>query len=573
MTVATLRASLPQGRTLPVDVWERRHTSILLLLGLHALALAAVSFGLGQGLLHAAGHSAPLAGLALLAASRRIGRTARAAIASIGLVTASALIVHLTNGLFEAHFHFFVMVAVILLYEHWMPFGLAFAYVVLHHGVVGVLDSTGLYNHGDAQAHPWRWAAIHGAFVIGAGAANMVTWRLNEGVRARIRASEDRAQESEERYSAIVEFSDDAIMSSTLEGTITSWNAGAERLYGYTAEEIVGRSTRLLYPPDAPAAENEGIKKTLASGEYVRHFETERMRKDGTRVPVSLSLSPIKDAEGNTIGSAAIARDITEQRAVAAERERVLEREREQVEHLRMLDKLKDEFVALVSHELRTPLTSIRGYVELLIEGVAGEPTGEQARLLGVVDRNAHRLENLVGDLLFVAQVEAGKLELATGPAELEQIAAEAVENGRPLADQKQIALTLAAEPVPTLEGDRCRLGQLLDNFISNAIKFTPEGGRVQVRVRTEDGHALIEVADTGMGIPAREQERLFERFFRSSAATAEAVQGTGLGLTISKAIAEAHGGRITFTSRENEGTVFRITLPLPATTELARVA
>jgi PAS domain S-box-containing protein len=571
--VTAIRSSLPRGRTLPVDVWERRHAGILCLLGVHAVVLAGVSIALEQGFLHGAGHSVPLAGLAILAASKRIGRTMRAAIASIGLVTASALIVHLSHGLIEAHFHFFVMVAVIVLYEHWVPFGLAFGYVVLHHGAIGVLDSTGVYNHGGAQAHPWRWAAIHGAFVIGAGAANVVTWRLNESVRARIRETEHRARESEERYAAIVESSDDAIMSISPDGVVTSWNAGAERLYGWRADEIMGEPIKVLYPPDARSEELEDILRTLREGDGVHRLETERVRKDGSRVAVSLTVSPLKDAQGRTVGTSGIARDITEQRAAEAERERVLEREREQVERLRMLDRLKDEFVALVSHELRTPLTSIRGYVELLLEGMAGEPTPEQARLLAVIDRNAHRLEHLVGDLLFIAQVEAGKMELATGPVELKQIAAEAVESARPLADQKQIELTLETESVPALEGDRARLGQLLDNFLSNAIKFTPEGGLVQVRVGSHEGDALIEIADTGMGIPADEQERLFQRFFRSSKASAEAIQGTGLGLTISKAIAEAHGGEITFTSVENQGTVFRITLPLPGTSELAQVA
>lgn len=562
---AGLRESLPRGRTLPADVWERRHLGILYLLGLHAVALAAVSIGLGNGLLHAAGHSLPLAGLAVLAANRTIGRKLRAAIASAGLVTASALIVHLSGGLIEAHFHFFVMVAVITLYEDWVPFVLAFAYVVVHHGGVGVLDSTGVYNHAAAQAHPWRWAAVHGVFVIAAGAANVVTWRLNEGVRAHIRTSEQRARESEERYSAIVESSDDAILSASLDGTITSWNGGAERLYGYSAEEIVGKSVQLLYPPESFAAETEELTRMVRAGAGVRHFETERVRKDGRRIPVSLSASPIKNESGATIGVSGIARDITAQKAAAAERERLLEREREQVERLRALDKLKDEFVALVSHELRTPLTSIRGYVELILEGAAGEPSAEQTRLLAVVDRNAQRLEQLVGDLLFVAQVEAGRLQLETGPVELEQVAAEAVETGRPLADQKGIGLTLHPESIPTIQGDRGRLGQLLDNFVSNAIKFTPEGGSVHVRLRTHQSSALIEIEDTGIGIPQAEQKRLFERFFRSSTATSRAIQGTGLGLTISKAIAEAHGGRITFSSTEGQGTTFRIQLPLAA--------
>jgi PAS domain S-box-containing protein len=562
--VASARESLPQGRTLPADVWERRHAGILYLLGLHAVALAAVSIVSGQGLLHSAGHSVPLAGLALLAANRRIGRKLRAAIASTGLVTASALIVHFSGGVIEAHFHFFVMVAVVTLYEDWVPFVLAFAYVVVHHGGVGVLDSTGVYNHADAQAHPWRWAAIHGVFVIGAGAANVVTWRLNEGVRERIRDTEHRARESEDRLAAIVESSDDAILSASLDGVVTSWNAGAERLYGYRADEIVGQSIALLYPPDTFAAERGAITRTALAGESVHHFETERVRKDGSRVPVSLSISPIKDETGKTIGTAGIARDITAQHADAAERERILEREREQVERLRTLDRLKDEFIALVSHELRTPLTSIRGYVELMIEGAVGEPSSEQARLLGVVDRNAHRLEQLVGDLLFIAQIEAGRLQLESGPVELEQIAAEAVETGLPLADQKGLELTLDVNPVPTLVGDRVRLGQLLDNFVSNAIKFTAAGG-IEVRLRAQDAWVVLEVADTGMGIPEAEQEQLFERFFRSSTATAQAIQGTGLGLAISKAIAEAHGGRISFTSVENEGTTFRVELPLRA--------
>jgi signal transduction histidine kinase len=269
----------------------------------------------------------------------------------------------------------------------------------------------------------------------------------------------------------------------------------------------------------------------------------------------------ISGRDGTPLHSQGYMLDISGRKHTEAALERLLERERAQNEELRTLDKLKDEFIALVSHELRTPLTSIRGYLELVSDG--GELSAEQEHFLGVVSRNAERLQSLVGDLLFVAQIEAGRLQLETSPVDLEQIAADAVESARPLADHKQIELTLEAQPVPPLEGDRGRLGQLLDNFLSNAIKFTPEGGSVRVRLGLEDGKAVLEIADTGMGIPQAEQERLFERFFRTSNATAQAIQGTGLGLTISKAIAEAHGGRITFTSTEGEGTTFRIELPL----------
>jgi signal transduction histidine kinase len=275
--------------------------------------------------------------------------------------------------------------------------------------------------------------------------------------------------------------------------------------------------------------------------------------------------------------------DITERkeaeealRLTEAELERLLEAEREargdaeaaqaeleaQNERLRELDSLKDEFVALVSHELRTPLTSIHGYLELVLEGEAGELSDEQVRFLGVVDRNAQRLQRLVGDLLFVAQVDAGRLSLQHTRVDLPSLAFECVEAATPAADEKGIRLELAAVEIPPVWADRARLGQLLDNLVSNALKFTPDGGRVEVKVSRENGHALVEVADSGMGISEEEQKHLFERFFRTSSATRQAIQGTGLGLAITKAIAEGHGGRVTVESNEGRGTTFRVELP-----------
>jgi signal transduction histidine kinase len=272
-----------------------------------------------------------------------------------------------------------------------------------------------------------------------------------------------------------------------------------------------------------------------------------------------------RDTAGRPLYAQGYLIDVTERKRAGEELERLLDRERAQNAELRTLDKLKDEFIALVSHELRTPLTSIRGYLELVTDGSSGPLTGDQEQFLGIVDRNAGRLHSLVGDLLFIAQIEAGRLALERAEVEITRIAEESIETGRPLARDKGIELTLVSERVAPLQGDRGRLGQLLDNFVSNAIKFTPAGGSVEVRVLEQAGRAVIEVSDTGMGIPAAEQDRLFERFFRTSTATAQAIQGTGLGLTISKAIAEAHGGRISFTSVEGEGTTFRIELPLAA--------
>ncbi|MGH2920476.1 MAG: sensor histidine kinase [Gaiellaceae bacterium] len=235
----------------------------------------------------------------------------------------------------------------------------------------------------------------------------------------------------------------------------------------------------------------------------------------------------------------------------------------DQNKRLRELDRLKDEFLSLVSHELRTPLTSIRGYLELVLDEEAGEITPEQRRFLKAVERNSLRLLRLVGDLLFVAQADAGRLTLQRAKVDMSALAADCVEAARPVADQKSISLELASGPVPALVADRGRLAQVLDNLVSNALKFTPEGGRVEIRTSAVDGHVVLEVDDSGIGIPAEEQPRLFERFFRAAAATEQAIPGTGLGLAIVKAIVEAHGGRILVESKPNAGTTFRVELPL----------
>jgi signal transduction histidine kinase len=237
----------------------------------------------------------------------------------------------------------------------------------------------------------------------------------------------------------------------------------------------------------------------------------------------------------------------------------------EQNKRLRELDRLKDEFLSLVSHELRTPLTSIRGYLDLVLEGEAGEINPEQRRFLEAVERNSGRLLRLVGDLLFVAQADAGRLSLERAKVDLAELAAHCVEGAAPAATEKSVSLVLMAEPVPSLVGDRGRLAQVLDNLVSNALKFTPEGGTVKVRTEAEDGQVVLEVEDTGIGIPQADQPRLFERFFRSAVAEDQAIPGTGLGLAIVKAIVEAHSGRISISSREDVGTTFRVELPLAA--------
>jgi signal transduction histidine kinase len=230
----------------------------------------------------------------------------------------------------------------------------------------------------------------------------------------------------------------------------------------------------------------------------------------------------------------------------------------------REVDRLKEEFLASVSHELRTPLTSVLGYAESLRAGDFGALDEEQVRALYVVERNAGRLNRLIDDLLLTARIESQSLDLQLEELDLSTLAVESVQAAEPGAEGQGVGLVLAVEPV-RVAGDRLRLGQLLDNLVSNAVKFTPDGGTVTVSLASREGEAVLEVADTGIGIPADEQERLFERFYRATTARDRSIEGTGLGLVIARAIAEAHGGRIGFESSEGEGTTFRVELPLAA--------
>jgi signal transduction histidine kinase len=228
-------------------------------------------------------------------------------------------------------------------------------------------------------------------------------------------------------------------------------------------------------------------------------------------------------------------------------------------EQLEELDRLKDEFVSLVSHDLRTPLTSISGYVELLRENEALDD--ESRGFLAIVERNTGRLLQLVDDLLFVARVQAGSLVVEHKEVELGAVAEQCVETLRPRAAAAGDELVLERNGAVPARGEPRRLAQLLDNLVSNAVKFTPAGGRVEVRVQRGPGTAVLEVCDTGIGMGADDRERLFERFFRASSAVDRQIQGTGLGLHIAKAIVDAHGGRIDVDERPGGGTIFRVEL------------
>jgi PAS domain S-box-containing protein len=330
---------------------------------------------------------------------------------------------------------------------------------------------------------------------------------------------------------------------------------------GRAAEDLIGKTDFDVFSDQHASAAYDDEQQIIRTGEPMVgkvEKETYSGRPDAW---VSTTKMPLVGERGEIIGTFGMSRDITAQvKAEAALAHQALELST-QNERLRELDRLKDEFIALVSHELRTPLASIIGYVELLRDERARGLNADQ--FAQVIERNAQRLLRLVEDLLFLSRIQSGTMELKLCTADLADIAVQAVEEIRPEAQRKQIDLTLSATAVPRLAVDPTRIAQLLSNLISNAVKFTPDGGRVEVKLAVEGDQAVLAVADTGIGIPAADRERIFERFFRTVTATREAIPGTGLGLAMIKAIVEAHNGTITVDSEEGHGSTFKVCLPL----------
>ncbi len=330
---------------------------------------------------------------------------------------------------------------------------------------------------------------------------------------------------------------------------------------GLAAAEVIGKTDFDVFSGPHAAAAFRDEQQVIDTGEPLVgrvELETYGGQEDTW---VSTTKMPLRDHHGRVIGTFGISRDVTAQvRAenMLAEQAHTLS---VQNESLRELDRLKDEFISMFSHELRTPLASILGYAELLREEVAsGSDAGHCAE---VIERNAQRLLRLVADLQVLSQIQSGKLAMEFRHADLGAIAASAVAELQPQAQAKHLDLSLAVTDVPALVLDPACIAQLIGNLLSNAVKFTPDGGRIEVRLGTQAGQAVLTVADTGAGIPAADTERIFERFYRTAFARRQEVQGTGLGLTISRAIATAHHGTITVASEEGRGSTFTLRLPL----------
>jgi PAS domain S-box-containing protein len=367
---------------------------------------------------------------------------------------------------------------------------------------------------------------------------------------------------------AIVESSSDAIIGKTLQGIITCWNKGAERLFGYTAAEIVGQPINILIPPDRQEEEVE-ILKRLGQGGRIEHFETVRLRKGGTLVDVSLTISPIKDRNGRIIGASKVARDISERKQAEAERDELLRREKAARAEAQAANRSKDEFISLVSHELRSPLNSILSYSRML--NANPNDAERVSRTCEIIERNALTQLRLVEDLLDTARIVRGKLRLEKRPIDIQLVLTDVLAIMRPMAEAKGIRLRAHYSKRPEIIiGDSDRLQQVIGNLLSNAIKFTPAGGRVELWLEHSDKDLCIVVSDTGAGIDRTILPYIFDRFRQADTSDGSRRQGgLGLGLALAKHLVELHGGTIEATSEGREfGSTFTIRLPLVWETE-----
>ncbi len=334
------------------------------------------------------------------------------------------------------------------------------------------------------------------------------------------------------RLAAIVESSDDAIIGKRMDGIIISWNHGAERLYGYTADEAIGQPVTLIMPREMED-EFPSIMLRLARGEQIDHYETVRVDKQGRRIDVSVSIAPIRGQSGRIIGAAAIARDISERR---------------------VLEQKQNEFLTMVAHDLRSPLTAVKGYAQLMQRR---EQYSESA--VNAILAQVHQMERLVGDVLEITRLDENRLEIVRADVDLIQLAKGAIGRARDFTGTIRLRLEV---PETAMIGhwDEGRLSQVLDNLVTNAVKYAPEG-EIVLRLVPHDDHAEVIVKDHGPGIPPENLPYIFDRFYRGTNGSGSS-RGVGLGLAITKALVEAHGGTIHVASTVGTGTVFTVSLP-----------
>ncbi|HXS58096.1 MAG TPA: PAS domain S-box protein [Hanamia sp.] len=357
------------------------------------------------------------------------------------------------------------------------------------------------------------------------------------------------ADEKQAMLAAIVNSSDDAIISKTLDGIITSWNESAQRMFGFSAEEAIGKHISIIIPKDR-IQEETMIIDNIRNGKKIDHFETVRISKDGKLINISLTVSPIKNAVGKIIGASKVAKDISDK--IALEKQRNL-----YTEKLQNLSKYKDEFMVMASHELRTPITVISANLQLLEHMMKDN---EHYSFVDKSIKQVNKLSNLVTSLLDVSKVQAGKLELNVSVFDIRVLLREVKNDIELTSKNHRIVFDERSEKL-LVNADRERMVQVIVNLLNNAIKYSPNSKEVVIEAKEDNGKILVSIADSGIGIQSEDLQNIFTRFYRVSGLPA-LFSGTGVGLYICAEIIKRHNGRIWAESKPGEGSVLYFYLP-----------